>query len=419
MNVLYLTWGETPRSYGVFHSQVMSQFIETYEQFPEANFSFASAVPIIHSGLVRERFGYKNELATVKQQFAQKGIQFDWIPMLIPQNMIFGSGALFHFVQKVTQFFINKRIKLNSLDIVHCRSYFSAYAANKLREKHGYKYKVIFDARGFLPEEIAMKHRLAESSNEFKFFKEIEAYLLSVSDSTVTVSDTMYSTFMSLNPKRLDNIYLSTDFRKLTPVKKNVRNITKETAITLLYLGALGEELWHQPTELAKVFRKVKSIYTNAKLKIITTNNHTVLKQYFSEFSEDEVVFTSTKNQDELALEIKNIDLAVLPYRRNRDFAEARVGHSILGTKTVEYLASGVPVLCNRDCGGAAAVIGRHSKFGLVYSPGALNELSYISLSDLVTGEFDKEDFLLLSEIFDYKKNSEKYAALYKDLINS
>lgn len=419
MNVLYLTWGETPRSYGVFHSQVMSQFMETYEQFTNANFYFASAVPVIHSGLVREKLGYKKELGTVKQQFSQKGIQFDWVPMLIPQNLIFAPGKLFDCVQKITQFFINRKLNLDSVDIVHCRSYFSAYAANKLREKHGYKYKVIFDARGFLPEEIAMKARLAEDSKEFKFFKKVEAYLLAASDSTITVSDTMQSAFLDLNAKRLDNIYLSTDFKKLTPVKKSANNITKDSPITLLYLGALGDELWHQPTELAKVFRKVKSIYMNAKLKVITTNNHSVLITYFSEFNEDDIIFTSTKSHDELATEMKNIDLAVLPYRENRNFAEAHVGYSILGTKTVEYLASGIPVLCNSGCGGAAAVIDQNEKFGLVYSPDTLSELSATKLSKLVNSSFNSEDFSLLFNNFDYKKNSEKYARLYKELAYS
>ena len=38
MKVIYLTWGETPRSYGVFGSQVIRQFVETSKLLPEHKF---------------------------------------------------------------------------------------------------------------------------------------------------------------------------------------------------------------------------------------------------------------------------------------------------------------------------------------------------------------------------------------------
>jgi hypothetical protein len=54
MKVVYLTWVETHRSYGVFGSQVIGQFVETQKLSPNDEFHFISAVPIIHSGLLRE-----------------------------------------------------------------------------------------------------------------------------------------------------------------------------------------------------------------------------------------------------------------------------------------------------------------------------------------------------------------------------
>ena len=37
MKVVYLTWGETPRNYGVFGSQAIRQFIETQKLLPKSN----------------------------------------------------------------------------------------------------------------------------------------------------------------------------------------------------------------------------------------------------------------------------------------------------------------------------------------------------------------------------------------------
>ena len=280
-------------------------------------------------------------------------------------------------------------------------------------------YKIIFDARGFLPEEIALKKGLEELSPDYKFFKEIERLNLKESDSTITVSDTMLSEFRLLGAKRLDNIYLSTDFPHVVNAKATVENkITTRSNITLLYLGALGQDLWHQPKQLAKVFLKVKSIFPSARLKIITTNDHKTLKQYFIDFKDEDVIFSSTKTKEELELEMANINIAILPYRINRNYAEKHVGFSILGTKTVEYLAAGIPLLCNLNCGGASAIIESNVKFGVSYDPDTLVQINEQSLLKLLNSKIDYSEYEFLKQKFDYKSNSKKYANLYSELIS-
>ena len=417
MNVLYMTWGETPRSYGVFNSQVIKQFLKTKNKLPDAKFSFISAVPIFHSGLLREKLGYKDEIKKIKEEFTLDNIDFTWVPMVIPQNLIYTTNFIFNYVQCTTQLLVNYKVDLASYDIVHCRSYFAAYAANKLREKYNYRYKVVFDARGFLPEEIALKEKLHEKSKKYSFLKVLESYLLEHSDVTITVSDTMYESFYDKHSKKLENIYLSTDFEKLVSKNKKRKAIELDTQINILYLGALGVNSWHQPNVLLKVFKKIKLLYKNAILTIITTDDHEKLKTFFTELDERDLKFLSIKNHDELANELNKVDLGVLPYRENGSFAEEIVGKSILGTKTVEYLASGIPVLCNEDCGGAAALIMKNPKFGIVEKKKKMSELSEASLHDLLNSHLEQHDFDMLYNYFDYSSNAKKYADIYESLM--
>jgi hypothetical protein len=71
MKITYLTWGETPRSYGVFGSQVIGQIKATRNFSSEVNIELVSGVPIIHSGFVREKWGYFKQISNIENIFAR------------------------------------------------------------------------------------------------------------------------------------------------------------------------------------------------------------------------------------------------------------------------------------------------------------------------------------------------------------
>src|SRR5690606_20724497 len=93
MKVVYLTWGETPRSYGVFGSQVIGQFVETQKCTQDDDFHFVSGVPIIHSGLIREKWNYRKEIDNIKLRLGK--IPFIKIPIFVPQNFVNSSKRSF------------------------------------------------------------------------------------------------------------------------------------------------------------------------------------------------------------------------------------------------------------------------------------------------------------------------------------
>jgi glycosyltransferase involved in cell wall biosynthesis len=413
MKVVYLTWGETPRSYGVFGSQAIGQFIETQKLSPNSKFHFISAVPIIHSGLFREKWRYFSELSKVKMKLG--AIAFHWLPIVVSQNFVFASKATFKFMHGTGAHWLLKN-KLNKIvpDIVHCRSYHSAWAALTVRKKYGLNFKIIFDGRGPWPEEVAFKQNWSENSSDYQFLKSIEKKLLFECDASVSVSDTMHQHYAGLGAKNDQCIYLSTDTNQL---KVNFDQIQQNERIQFCYVGALSENTWHQPKGLVDLYRRLRTLYPKTQLTIVTTSSHDQLKVHFSEFPKEELVFTSTKTRLELKHVLTKQDFGILALFTPINEKEKMLARSGLAVKTVEYLAAGLPIICNAYCEGAAKLIDNHG-LGITYFPENVDSIKPEELLVyLNTSAREKCEAFALKN-FDYTLNAQKYFELYKRVLN-
>lgn len=408
MKVIYLTWGETPRSYGIFTSQVINQFVETYKCTESTDkFYFVSATPIIHSGLIREKFSYFNELKVIRGLLSK--IKFSFIPIFTTQNFIDSSKFTFNLMHNVSHLFLKNIIKKINPDIIHCRSYHAAYAALAVKNKYKFKYKIIFDGRGLWPEEVALKKKYLIDSLDYFFLKNIEKKLLEECDVTIAVSDTMAEHYKKIGVKDIRINYLSTDTDKLNVIKDV--SLYENRLINFCYVGALSNTSWHTIDELYFLYKYLRQI-CKSKLNIITTSNHQDIKNKFLEF-ENEIEITSTKSINELKNILKNVDIGLLPYRKQNTFPENLIGETMLGTKTVEYICSGIPVLVNNLCGGASEIV-KNNDFGLTYNPFTYEEITIESINFLVDKKIDLEK---AKDLFDYKSNAFKYHKIYKELL--
>ena len=412
MRVLYLTWGETPRSYGVFGSQVIGQFTENAKFMSDAQFYFASAVPIVHSGLVREKWSYLNEIKNVRNHLGS--IPFFWLPIYAPQNMMNSNtfsfkwmhiGAHQHLVQLV------KRIQPN---VIHCRSYHASWAALCVKNKYNLNYKIIFDARGLWPEEVTLKNGYSFNGKGYNFLKKIESDLLQQCDLTIAVSDPMQAHYESLGVKQVNTIYLSADVTQLA--YEHVATNSNNQRLQFCYVGALSDNTWHHPTTLKNLFIHIRERIPDAQLTIVTTSNYEALKQIFVEFSKD-VSFTSVKTSSELKVVLKKMDFGLLSYRKITNKYEEFLGMSMLATKTAEYLVAGLPMIINKFCGGAASIVEKNN-MGLTYDPATYEGLSAVKLKCFNTPEQRRRISLKAIELFSYQAHANEYVDIYKTLKN-
>lgn len=414
MNIMYLTWGETPRSYGVFGSQVVQQFISNALQKKDHNYSFVAGVPIINSSLVREGRAYHKQITRLKAML--DNIPFFRIPIFCPQNFVFSNRYSFGPMHWMSHVGLAKKIKILKPDIVHARSYHATYAAIEVKRKYKFDYKIIFDARGLWPEEIAWKHGYDITDKNYAFLKKIEQKLLLESDVCVCVSETMEDALRSLYDSETELIYLSADTTLLAEAgsKRVVERKNGMPIIRLCYLGAISEQTWHSVSQLAALYAHIDCLGFDVSLKIITTSNHDDLRKHLPNIPSDKLAIVSTASPNELKDALGDVNIGVLPYRRNERPFEALVGNAILGTKTAEYLSAGLPVLVNENCGGAARIVEKYG-VGISYESGKFKQITKNALSRVL--EIDDIKFEQISkDLFDYDSNAKRYQNLYQNL---
>lgn len=410
MKVVYLTWGETPRSYGVFGSQVIGQFVETARLCSGGEFNFISAVPLIHSGFVREKMAYIAELKLVRKMLGC--IPFHWIPIYTTQNCVYSDRKTFRTMHGLSHVHLLKKLRSIEPDIVHCRSYHAAWAALEVRRSYGLKYKILFDGRGLWPEEVSLKKGWVESSKDYSYLKEVELSLLSQCDMSVSVSDTMHAHYERLGAKNDKVIYLGADTSRLSV------DIVERTAgqpVRFCYVGALSEDTWHQPKALYELYARLRKLFGQTRLTIVTTSDHARIQEEFNAFPDGEIIVTSVREQAELKRIFQDQDFGLMAYFIPACAKQAALGKMVLAVKTVEYLAAGLPVICNEYCGGAAEIINKR-QLGISYNPHDFKQIKLDDFQKLFDVEFRKKcrDFAVNN--FDYKVNAVKYLNAYREL---
>lgn len=408
MNITYLTWGETPRSYGVFASQAIGQFYQNSRQLQDNSYSFLSGLPLIHSGFVREKLGYLNELKNIRSKLGD--IPFSIIPIFTTQNFINSAGLGFYSMHGLSLRLLSKKLKALKSDVVHCRAYHATWAALEVRRRYNLTYKVIFDARGLWPEEVAIKNGYDTQHPTYLFMKKIEQRLLKEADTTVVVSEPLLPYYEKLGATRIKCIHVSAPVDQLSKAERD--SATSSERLTLGYVGALSADTWHQPTELLRLYKKIRSELPNTCLRIVTTSNHDDVRRVFSEISPNELTITATHNSDELAAELSQFDFGILSYYRPETEVEKLLSGMVLAVKTAEYMAAGLPVICNRMCGGAASII-EHTGFGIAYSPESLSEITKGALLNLKHTHSPSQVKMFASDAFSYESNAKRYAKLY------
>ncbi len=407
MNILYLTWGETPRSYGVFGSQVISQFVENSKVSSDLNYYFASGVPIVHSGIIREKWNYFKEIKKISSQLGT--IPFYWIPIFASQNFVNSSKVTFGFMHCIANRFLEAVVRKVKPDVIHCRSYHAAWAAFCLRRRLRISYKIIFDARSLWPEAVSLVRGYKNDGRDYRFLKRIENILLRRCDVTIAVSDPMREYFVELKAKKVQTIYLSADTATLA-YEANTSKVKSQT-INFCYLGALGEGSWHQTGELKKLFTHLKIIYPDAYLTIITTSNHSYIRNEFQEYGAC-VRITSTKNVRQLKRILMAMDFGLLSYFNPRNEEEIRLSATVLAVKTAEYLVSGLPVIVNDRCGGAKFLVDNFN-LGISYSSKNFDSLTKNAIDEFIGHQKRQMISCTAINLFSSKKNAVAYNYLY------
>ncbi len=197
--------------------------------------------------------------------------------------------------------------------------------------------KVILDIHDIVPEFYASKFGVHKSSLIFKSLIIIEKISIAFSDHIIIANHLWEQTLINRGVKT-SKITTIINYPELSIFSKNLRN-KKNSRFILMYPGSLH---WHQGVDLAlNAFAGIVNDFQEAEFHIYGDGpEKSSLEAKVAELGLNKrVLFKGLLPREEMAKKMANADLGVVP-KRSDSF-----GNEAFSTKTMEFMALGVPVL--------------------------------------------------------------------------
>ncbi|MDD3741766.1 MAG: glycosyltransferase [Bacteroidales bacterium] len=309
-----------------------------------------------------------------------------------------------------------------NFDIVHCRSYISAFAGISLKKK--FKVKFLFDMRGFYPDE-RVDGNLWPQSNPvyrliYKYFKKKEKLFLLSADYVISLTyaakDIIRDKFkyctapISVIPCCADLNHF--DFQKINQleskdIKDNLGISEKDFVIS--YLGSIGT--WYMIDEMLLFFKILKNHKKNAKFLIITKENSDIIYLSASKLgisAEDIIIKAAERRSVPELLSLSHVSIFFIKPVFSKKASSP--------TKLAELLGMGIPIICNSNVGDIDKFV---PDFNLGLMVNQLDETDFerviLQIDDL--SKLDPERLRAVAEEhFSVDKGAEQYFSVYKDL---
>jgi glycosyltransferase involved in cell wall biosynthesis len=430
MRILYLTFFESVTGNGIYETQVKQTLCKLATQYSDdltvSHLALQPAVVVGRNELLMSFVTDRQAVAILKNAYKECGISASvvYLPVVIPKRWKMGLPLIGLAAALATSLPVMfYRIVRSKPDIIHCRSYVATFLA--VLTKYFFKdVRVIFDPRGFWPEEGVVTHLWSETSLSFRFWKRVEKYLLRRCDKVIALSDS-FATRIGQLEKRADSavIYASADLqeferaRQLRDLKR--RELGLEGKTVFVYNGGLGA--WHDPSLLAQVFKAAAQALSDTKLLVITGYNKDKLESAFRGAglrTEDFLVRAAEPQQ--VPGYLVTGDYGIVPLKEiNEPGAMTVVADTMIGTKVAEYLACGLPIAVNKNVGGLKSLMERY-KIGVFFDSGNLAEL-LLALRHVHDNyaKYRADCELVASRYFSLSQTAHSYYQVYKRILVS
>lgn len=256
-------------------------------------------------------------------------------------------------------------------EVVHCRSYIASLMGLAVKRATGAR--LIFDMRGFWPDERVDGGIWLKESATYRVFKRVERSLFQNADHVVSLTKAgvrEYEAFdyMKDVPSKSTVIPTCTNLDMFQP-----QDAPRE-GLTLGYVGSVGS--WYLFDEVAKAVARAFALRPDARFLVVTKGNHDMVRNALKKAGADpERIEVRSADFSEVASQIARMDAGLFfirPAWSKRASCPTRMG---------EFLACGKPCLANGGVGDVAEDI-RETATGIALPPlGTEN----VDLTDLDT----------------------------------
>jgi glycosyltransferase involved in cell wall biosynthesis len=259
--------------------------------------------------------------------------------------------------------FARKLIRRKQVNVLHARVHTPAMMGAIAKKLTGGKVKMIFDIRGFFPEEYTDAGIWKENGWLYKSVKKIEKWLLKESDGFVVLTEKAREI---LFPESRENgfdkygrpvevIPCCVDLKRFSPANRLSRQKVRENLGAadkkiITYVGSFGG--WYMTDEMLDFFAAARARDANTFVLILTQRDvEKIVGNLKARGFADTDFFVGSVAPAEIPSFLEASDISI-------SFIKACYSKlSSSPTKIAEYLASGVPIISNRGVGDVAEVI--------------------------------------------------------------
>jgi glycosyltransferase involved in cell wall biosynthesis len=268
--------------------------------------------------------------------------------------------------------FVWRFIKRERPDILHGRVHVPTLMGAMGRRLSRHKPKLLFDIRGFFPEEYTDAGIWPENGLIYRAAKRVERWLLREADGFVVLTnkarDILFpgadSTGTDIVGRPVEVIPCCVDLGRFQSANKESRkeirqNLGIENRFVAAYVGAFGG--WYLTKETAEFFEELKRKRPDAFAMILTQSRPEMIEPLLRERGYGKGDYIVIKiPPDDIPKYLSGADAAVSFIKR----CYSKQASS--PTKNAEYLASGLPIIANAGVGDVDELIGRYGVGSLV-----------------------------------------------------
>ncbi len=408
-------------NHGIFQTQVKSLLTTISKRYGNSyQIHLLSLTPLLRLRKWYVEFvfsKYRTEFKTITSELQKSNLYFNVKPLLsaypfLSMNffelLLFLPGALW---------WLFLYIKKHHIDFLHCRSYSAGLLGLLIKLIMGIPY--IFDPRSLWIEEQILIGAWKRGSLIHKFWLLLQQHIVSNAKRTVVVSDTMVSYYKHLTPN-IEVIYTTASDIFFRSSPSQIPDSEKDKIVslkqmkqchTLLVFSTNRFNQWNNLDYLLQKYKTLRNYIPKPRLVIISRTSKNIIinsaqKHNISleEIWAEEFTIKTMKT----ALSLCHYGLLVMP-----NFAFM---NSIMSIKFAEYLASGLPVICDPHLGGAAHVINQHNVGMLITNNKSDNRIMFKNMNSSYA-QISHHCKSIAKKLFSVDAHAKKYVTLYRDII--
>lgn len=424
IRLLYLTCSEIVANYGIFDTQVKNllQVMAKSHQIPIKIHLF-SLMPIVR--LLKWRveivfFHYRKTFRQLLIELAEVEVKAHFRPLLSVYPLFYSWRPL-QLVAVLPPALIMLLIYVwrNRINVIHCRSYHAGLLG--LMIKKLIKVPYIFDPRsGWVAEQVVIG-RWRKSSWSHRVWKKLEMAIVSNAAYCIVVSDPMKEAFASY-AKRIEVIYTTASqthfeqiyFDEMDYLPEELGSVEKFRQLhnRLLVFSTGSFNQWNNLEHLLARFESLCEISEGTGLVIMTSSSKTRVLQTIAAQQIDPakvLVLNLPSNLVPMILNQGDYGILVMP--------KSIKTHEVMSVKFGEYLAAGLPVICDEYIGGAAHVIRQHQVGILLSEDWNDNKIKMDTLQENYA-DVSSRCKRVAKELFSVHIHAERYFQLYQEIVD-